>query len=247
MTANTDNTPLDRFCPMERGAMMPTSNPIVAEDLHFRYELDTSLPPVLDGVSLKLAVGEWTLLSGPSGSGKTTLLSLIGGLRNMQAGNLIVLGKSLQASDETALTELRRHIGFIFQDHHLFDVLSARETLQLTMQLHADRYTQEDFVQRPISMLETVGLASRMDVLPNKLSTGQRQRVAVARALINDPAIILADEPTASLDPLSASITLDCLAAAKKRGATILMISHDERHNVLADRLLHMQDGRIID
>jgi putative ABC transport system ATP-binding protein len=227
--------------------MMPSANPIVAQDLHFRYEPDASLPPVLDGVSLHLAAGEWALLSGPSGSGKTTLLSLIGGLRNMQAGKLSVLGQSLEASNEAALTELRRHIGFIFQDHHLFDVLSARETLQLTMQLHANRYTQADFINRPVSMLETVGLASRMDALPSKLSTGQRQRVAVARALINDPAIILADEPTASLDPLSASITLDCLAAAKKRGATILMISHDDRHKRLADRQLRMQDGRIID
>jgi putative ABC transport system ATP-binding protein len=226
--------------------MSSSSHPIVATGIHFRYELDASLPPVLDEVSLSVAAGEWVLLSGPSGSGKTTLLSLVGGLRSMQAGELTVLGQSLQAKDEAGLTALRRQIGFIFQDHHLFDVLSARETLQLTMQLHAERYTSKDFAQRPIAMLETVGLASRMDALPSQLSTGQRQRVAVARALINDPVIILADEPTASLDPASSSITLECLDAAKKRGAAILMISHDERHHVLVDRVLRMRDGRIV-
>jgi putative ABC transport system ATP-binding protein len=220
------------------------ANRVLARGLTHRY--DAALPPVLQSVDLSLGEGEIVMLSGPTGSGKTTLLTLIGGLRRPQEGRLEVLGRSLMGASESALTALRRNIGVIFQDHHLFDALTPRETLQLTMRVKARQYRSRDYRDRPAQWLERVGLGARMDVLPATLSTGQRQCVAVARAMINEPSLILADEPTASLDAASASIALECLRqAARERGAAVMMITHDSRQWSFADRVITLLDGRL--
>jgi putative ABC transport system ATP-binding protein len=211
-----------------------------------RYHADPTLPPVLDAVDLTLAPGEFVILNGPTGSGKTTLMTLVGALRRHQSGFVEVLGRNLEGASESQLTALRRDIGFIFQDHHLFDALTPLETLRLAMQLKADRYGKRDYLERPVEWLRRVGLEGRMNARPRSLSTGQRQCVAVARALINEPLLILADEPTASLDAASAGIALETLrTAVLERDATVLMITHDSRQFALADRVVSLLDGRV--
>jgi len=220
--------------------------PVVARSLTHRYQADRALSPVLNAVDLTISRSEFVILSGPTGSGKSTLITLIGGLRRHQEGVLRVLGRDLDGAAESALIALRREIGFIFQDHHLFDALTPRETLRLAMRLKAG-YRRDDYRERPAQWLERVGLGARMDALPSALSTGQRQCVAIARALINEPSLILADEPTASLDATSAGIALDCLRdAVRSRNASVLMITHDNRHFARADRVVRLLDGRVV-
>jgi putative ABC transport system ATP-binding protein len=217
-----------------------------ASGLTYRYSFDPDVRPVLQDVELELAPGEFAILSGPTGSGKTTLMTLVGGLRRHQAGVLEVLGRDLFGASEASLVALRREIGFIFQDHNLFDALTARETLQLAMRLKAPAYRAADYARLPEQWLARVGLGARLDHRPAALSTGQRQCVAIARALVNTPSLILADEPTASLDAGSAAIALDCLReAVRERGASVLMITHDSRHFERADRVIRLLDGRL--
>ena len=233
---------------MSEGAIpLARSAPRVAvRRVTHRYHADASIAPVLDGIDLTLFPGEFVMLRGPTGSGKTTLMTLIGALRRHQEGTVEVLGRRLDSAPERALTELRREIGFIFQDHHLFDALTPRETLKLAMQLRRDRYTARDYDERPVEWLRRVGLGERMNNRPAALSTGQRQLVAVCRALINEPLLILADEPTASLDAASAEVAIAALReAVRERGATVLMITHDSRQLALADRVVSLLDGRV--
>jgi putative ABC transport system ATP-binding protein len=223
---------------------------ISCRKLSFRYPETEQLPAVLNDIELNIGRGEFVILTGPSGSGKSTLMTLIGGLRRLGVdggGSLAVLGRDMASAREKDLENLRRHIGFIFQDHHLFDALTAFETLQLSMRLHKDRYQPGDYLLRPEKWLRQMGLAQRQHARPHQLSTGQRQRVAVARAMINDPELILADEPTASLDPESAEHVLRHLREAVSTAhASVLMISHDARHFDMADRVITLVDGRIV-
>ena len=233
---------------MSEGAIAFTRHAprVVLRDVTHRYNPDRALAPVLDGIDLTLVPGEFVMLRGPTGSGKTTLMTLIGALRRHQHGALEVLGRSLERASQARLTALRREIGFIFQDHHLFDALTPRETLELAMKLRRERYASRDYSTRPVEWLARVGLSERMDNRPAALSTGQRQLVAVARALINEPLLILADEPTASLDANSAGTALGMLRdAVERRGATVLMITHDNRQLALADRVVSLLDGRV--
>ena len=217
-----------------------------ARDLRYQFASARVATPAVDGVSLQVSRGEFVILTGPSGSGKTTLLTLLGALRRVQAGSIRTLGHALEGLQEGELARVRREIGFIFQDHNLFDALTAGETLQLAMSLHQERYGPGDYSERPARLLTRLGLGEHLDALPAALSTGERQRVAIARALINSPRLILADEPTASLDAASARIALDCLVeAVRSEGVSVIMISHDVRHGSLADRVIALRDGRI--
>lgn len=201
---------------------------------------------ILFDIDLAVYPRELIILTGPSGAGKTTLLSLIGALRALQAGNIRVLGTELAGLPMRRLNNTRRRIGFIFQDHNLFEALTARQTLKVAMKLFPGRYSNRDYRDYPERILAKLGMERHIDDKPEKLSTGQKQRIAIARALINRPKLILADEPTASLDAVSSDSVMALLhQAAREDDASVIMITHDSRIFHHADRTVQMTDGRI--
>ncbi len=225
-------------------AQAPSQDAAVAiHDVTYRFA--QSQWPVLKGVNLTLARGEFVILTGPSGAGKTTLMTLVGALRRLQNGHITVLGQQLSGLDAQSQLSVRRRIGFIFQDHNLFDALSAFETLWLAMSLETVKPDRAQALHRAEAALAELGLADKLHSKPGALSTGQKQRVAIARALIHQPPLILADEPTASLDHASAHRVIDLLKSRVAHGASILMVTHDNRIFAEADRVVHMVDGRI--
>ncbi len=226
---------------------MQPEAPIVARDLCFAFGEGELRKQILFNVCLVVEPGEIVLLTGPSGSGKTTLLTLIGGLRRVQDGELRVLGQQLNGASEPILVKSRRRIGFIFQQHNLLPFLTARQNVELMLDMER-RLTRIDLASRTVSALESVGLGDRFDFEPAQLSGGQRQRVAIARALVGDPELILADEPTAALDSKSGRSVVDLLKnLARERGVPILMVTHDARVLDVADRVVSMEDGAIIE
>ncbi len=220
---------------------------IKANKISYQYGQGDAAFWALKSVSFSIAAGELVILTGASGSGKTTLMTLIGALRAMQQGKLRVLQQALEQAKASDLVALRRQIGFIFQDHHLFDALNATETLALAMRLFPSRYKRQDYQQKPLALLQQLQLKGKEKHKPEQLSTGQKQRVAIARALINQPKLILADEPTASLDKKNTDLVMAILQQhCQNNQAAVLMVSHDQRLFALADRVLTMEDGKII-
>ncbi|MDX2176848.1 MAG: ATP-binding cassette domain-containing protein [Candidatus Sumerlaeia bacterium] len=200
---------------------------------------------VLYSVDLEMRPGEIVILEGPSGSGKTTLLTLIGGLRRMQKGSLRVFGEELMGSDNRRMLLLRRRIGFIFQLHNLLPFLTARQNVELAFALRDDVGAAE-MRRRSEETLAAMGLTDRIEAIPAKLSGGQKQRVAIARALAPAPDLILADEPTASLDKQSGRQVVDLLhQLARSKGIPILLVTHDNRILDVADRIIRMEDGHV--
>ena len=197
--------------------------------LNHSFGLAENRKRVLYDNNLDLMPGEIIIMTGPSGSGKTTLLTLIGALRSVQEGSVFALGRELNKLKPRELVEVRRGIGFIFQAHNLFDSLTARENVNMAIELSLDD-AQE-----------------RMHHKPQALSGGQKQRVAVARALVNRPKLVLADEPTAALDKDSGRDVVNILKTlAHEEQATILIVTHDPRILDVADRIVNLVDGRII-
>ena len=200
---------------------------------------------VLFDINLDIYAGEIVLMVGPSGSGKTTLLTMLGGLRTPSEGSLKVLGKELQGASKERLTKTRRNIGYIFQAHNLMRFLTAKQNVQMSLELHDD-FLKGDLGEKATEMLDAVGLSDRIDYYPDSLSGGQKQRVAIARALAAHPQIVLADEPTAALDKKSGRDVVEIMQRlAKEQGCTILLVTHDSRILDIADRLVHMEDGRL--
>jgi putative ABC transport system ATP-binding protein len=201
---------------------------------------------VLFDVNLKIQGGEIVILTGPSGSGKTTLLTLLGGLRSPSNGSLKVLGQELFKANKQKLTHIRRDIGYIFQAHNLMKFLTAKQNVRMSLELHPE-LTTKNLDAQASAMLESVGLADRLDYYPDNLSGGQKQRVAIARALASHPKIVLADEPTAALDKKSGRDVVEVMQRlAKEQGSTILLVTHDNRILDIADRILYMEDGHLI-
>ena len=197
-------------------------------------------------VNLTLRRGSFTVLMGPSGSGKTTVLTLVGCLRAVQDGSLLLLGQELKDASEARLVALRRRLGFIFQAHNLHESLTAAQNVMMGLQVHGG-ISDQTAGQAAIHALGLVGLSDRTTYLPANLSGGQKQRVAVARALVSNPALVLADEPTAALDKDSAGDVVDLLKRmGQSRGTTTLLVTHDNRILDRADRILTLEDGRII-
>lgn len=200
---------------------------------------------VLFDIDAEIYPGEVVIMSGPSGSGKTTLLTLIGALRSTQTGSLQVLNQQLREANTRELVKVRRYIGYIFQAHNLLQSLTARQNVQMALDLHVE-IDRKVAYQRSIDILTEVGLAEWANYYPQELSGGQKQRVAIARALVSHPKIVLADEPTASLDKQSGRDVVELMQRlAKQQGCTILMVTHDNRVLDVADRLIHMEDGRL--
>ena len=200
---------------------------------------------VLFNITLQIYSGEIIIMTGPSGSGKTTLLSLIGGLRSLQEGSLTCVGRELLNADEQRLVEIRRLIGYIFQAHNLLPFLSARQNVQMSVELH-DHISQAEAKAKSADMLKAVGLGERIEYYPDELSGGQKQRVAIARALVSQPKLVLADEPTAALDSKTGRDVVNLMHhLAKEQGCTILLVTHDNRILDIADRIIHMEDGHL--
>ena len=200
---------------------------------------------ILFDIDLVLNSGEVIILKGPSGSGKTTLLTLMGGLRSPQSGSLKVFGEELVGANKNKLVETRRNIGYIFQAHNLLASLTAKQNVQMSLELH-DEIKSSQVEQRAIALLESVGLEEHIDYHPQNLSGGQKQRVAIARALVSHPKIVLADEPTAALDSISGRNIVELMQQlAREQGCTILIVTHDNRILDVADRIIELEDGRI--
>jgi putative ABC transport system ATP-binding protein len=230
----------------DTGVTARTSPAISIRELDFSYDEAGRPKQVLFDIDLDIWPGEVALLTGPSGCGKTTLLTLIGALRSVQSGKLHVLGRDLHGSATGKLMEVRRHIGFIFQMHNLLDFLTARQNVQMAVQLHAE-LDREEMKVRAQRMLDLVGLGQQLDSYPAQLSGGQKQRVSIARALAGHPKLVLADEPTSALDSKTGREVIDLLVhLARKERCPILMVTHDTRIADMADRIISMEDGRII-
>jgi putative ABC transport system ATP-binding protein len=227
-------------------ARHPTGAAISVRELNFFYD-EAGLPrQVLFDINLDIWPGQVALLTGPSGCGKTTLLTLIGGLRTVQSGELHVLGRELHNCGAGALTEARRHIGFIFQMHNLLDFLTARQNVQMALQLHPE-LTYQEMEVRAGTMLDLVGLGRHRESYPAQLSGGQKQRVSIARALAGHPKLVLADEPTSALDSKTGREVIHLLVdLAREEHCPILMVTHDTRIADMADRIIRMEDGRIV-
>jgi putative ABC transport system ATP-binding protein len=195
----------------------------------------------LDGVSFAVEAGEWIAIMGPSGSGKTTLINILGGLDTPTSGQALVDGIDVARLDERGLAKFRsQKIGFIFQQFHLVPYLTAVENVMLAQYFHST--TDESEARQA---LERVGLVDRIAHLPGQLSGGEQQRVAVARALINHPTIILADEPTGNLDEANEEMVLELLGELHSEGHTILMVTHAPSIGQLADRRIDLAHGRL--
>jgi putative ABC transport system ATP-binding protein len=199
----------------------------------------------LDGVDLEVATGEMVAMMGPSGSGKSTLLHILGALDTPTSGEVAVAGQRFDGLDDAALTKLRRdRIGFVFQFFNLLPSLSALENVLLPA-LIARRHDKR-FVQRARMLLDRVGIADRAEHLPSELSGGQQQRVSIARSLLLDPELLLADEPTGNLDTRSGREVLNLLRELNQsEGRTIVMVTHDPAAAATADRVVFLRDGRV--
>ncbi len=223
---------------------MINKEPVISiQNINHYYGRGSLRRQILFDINLAVYPGEIVIMTGPSGSGKTTLLSLIGGLRSVQEGSLKFLGEELYGASQSKLVQMRRNIGYIFQAHNLLGFLTARQNVQMAVELNHG-ISQSAAISLSESMLTSVGLQERINYYPDNLSGGQKQRIAIARALVNHPPLVLADEPTAALDKQSGRDVVEIMQRlAKEQGTAILLVTHDNRILDIADRILEMEDG----
>jgi putative ABC transport system ATP-binding protein len=215
------------------------------KDVKKAYRTGPIEVPALRGISLRVASGEFLAIAGPSGSGKTTLLNIIGGLDRADTGEVLVEGKNLQLLSSGQLARLRlQRLGFVFQTYNLLPVLTAMENAEFTLLLQGVQAEQrKERVQKVFSEIGLAGLEHRR---PGELSGGQQQRVAVARAMVTEPALILADEPTANLDSVTATALLEVMEQLNRaHGTTFVYATHDPQVMDRARRLIRLRDGQI--
>jgi putative ABC transport system ATP-binding protein len=222
---------------------------IEIENLTKLYQMGDTEVHALDGVSLKIAEGEWVAIVGPSGSGKSTLMNVIGCLDQPTSGSYKLDGLEVARMNDRELARVRnRKIGFVFQTFNLL----ARTTALANVELPLVYAGQADRRKRAMAVMEQVGLGERIHHRPNELSGGQQQRVAIARALVNDPAIILADEPTGNLDSKSGAEIMALFRqmhdpqGEREHGMTIIMVTHDPDIALQCERVIHIRDGKIV-
>lgn len=215
---------------------------LVAENLFKKY---SSLTVVHD-VSLQVAKGEIISVTGPSGAGKSTLLHLLGALDKPDSGSVLIEGTDVFKLPAKKQAQFRnKHIGFVFQFHHLLPEFSAAENVAVPLWIAGKSKRQA--LQEAATMLETVGLAKKLENKPSELSGGEQQRVAIARALVNKPSIVMADEPTGNLDSANAQAIHELFIELRNRlNQTFIMITHNEELAAMTDRVLTMKDGKMI-
>ena len=225
---------------------MADADPCVeVHDVHKSFKRGSEVLDVLNGLNLSVQRGEFVALMGPSGSGKTTLLNLIAGLDQPSTGTIQVQGQEISKMTEGQLAGWRtRNIGFVFQFYHLLPVLTAFRNVELPLLLLPLSGAQRQ--KQVTTALDIVGLSDRMWHRPGQLSGGQQQRVGIARAIVTDPTLIVADEPTGDLDAKSADEILNLLVELKNSlDKTIVMVTHDPRAASRADRIVHLDKGRL--
>jgi putative ABC transport system ATP-binding protein len=217
---------------------------IEARDLTKTYELGKTKVEALRGVSMSVAPGEFVALMGPSGSGKSTLLQLLGGLDRPTSGSVVFEGRDLSGLSDDEVTRLRRdRTGYVFQAFNLIPLLDVRENISLPYTIAGGPQDQKERVRQVIELVELTGKERHR---PDQLSAGEQQRVAVARALVTGPSVLLADEPTGNLDYTNSGELLDALwRSCDEGGQTIVLVTHDARAAAYADRVLVIGDGQI--
>ena len=226
---------------------MTTPSPLLrAAGLTKTYRADGVAAQALRGVDLAVAPGEFVAIMGPSGCGKSTLLHLLGGLDRPTAGEIHLAGRRLDGLSERQWAILRRReIGFVFQAFNLIGNLTVADNVELPALLAG--LSGGEARRRREALLEELGIAETAGRVPSRLSGGQQQRVALARALINRPTLLLADEPTGNLDTQATRDVLVVLAASHAKGQTVLLVTHDARVASIADRVVRLRDGRVVD
>jgi putative ABC transport system ATP-binding protein len=201
---------------------------------------------VLRDLNLKVEAAKTTFLMGPSGCGKTTLLTLVGALRSVMDGSVRVLGRELSGADEATMVAVRRRCGFVFQHHNLHRSLTVLQNVRMGLEVKGEA-GRSDARDRCMEVLTAVGLADHAHKFQDQISGGQKQRAAVARALVGRPELLLADEPTAALDSRTGRDVIELMQRlAAEVGMTVLMVTHDNRILDIADRIVEMEDGRIL-
>jgi predicted ABC-type transport system involved in lysophospholipase L1 biosynthesis ATPase subunit len=223
---------------------LTTEPQLIAKDLHRAFKIGARRIEVLRGISLEIRRGEAIFLCGASGAGKTTLLYTLAGLERPESGEVTFEGHRLYRNGSSADARIRNErMGFVFQSYFLLPELTALENVVLPS-LIRNRQQQE----RAVECLERVGLKDRLHHLPSELSGGEQQRAAIARALINDPAIIFADEPTGNLDTANGDAIMELLLAlAREKQKTLVVVTHDQERALAGDRCLHIRDGLLTD
>jgi len=218
---------------------------VFASSLCKEYQIGDLIIPALRDLNLEVVESEFVSIYGPSGAGKTTLLNLIGGLDQPTSGEIVVFGHDLSTYDEDFLATFRSaYVGFVFQSYNLVSTLTALENVAFPMELAG--WSEDRVKIRSEKLLRLLGLFHRANHFPGQLSGGEQQRVAFARALANDPPLILIDEPTGNLDMETGLEIVSILEKLKAKGKTIIVATHDERIIGLGNRTLYLRDGRIV-
>jgi len=218
---------------------------IVASVLFKTYQVNEIKVEVLKNVDLDVEEGEFTVINGASGSGKTTLLNIIGAIDKPTSGNIVVFDEDLGDKSEDFMATFRcKNIGFVFQSYNLVSTLTMAENIAFPMEWL--RKPQEQIEKRVEELLDVVGLRHRAEHFPFQLSGGEQQRVAFARALANDPPLLLVDEPTGNLDTKTSLKIIDILRKLKDDGKTLIVATYDDRIFELADQKLHLEDGKLV-
>lgn len=238
---------LARFLLAECSSSNPMSDQpfIQIRELRKTFVMGNQKVYALDGIDLEIAQGSFTVIMGPSGSGKSTLLYLLGGLDRPTSGQIHVGGTQLEKMDENDLGLFRRKkVGFIFQSFNLISTMTALQNVTFPMRFAGIAGKQRD--EKARELLKQVGLANRAHHRPTELSGGQQQRVAIARSLVNNPPLVLADEPTGNLDTSSGFTIMKLLSRLNQQGRTVVVVTHDLRMRQFASEIVYLLDGRVV-
>lgn len=221
-------------------------NVIELKNIKRTYDLGKVKVKALQGVSFSVEKGDFIAIMGPSGSGKTTLMNIIGLLDTPTSGKYLLDGKSVEQKSKKELAHIRNSkIGFIFQLFNLLPRFSSLENVMLPLSYRVDKMSYKNRREKALKTLKEVGLSHRISHSPNEISGGEQQRIAIARALVNDPSLILADEPTGNLDTNTGLDIMEILNSLNKKGKTIIMVTHEEEIAEYAKRTIRLKDGKI--